>query len=302
MQNWDDLRFLLAVYRAGTMSAAARVLGTNVATVSRRMERLGTELGGSPFVKTPTGWQPDPQVAGLLEAAETFEGQMLRELHAGAVGEVKPPHILVGAPSLIASSVLLPGLAETPDLIDKIDLEIMPRLFETGLGNHDVVIQFGRPASGRLAIRRAGSLRLGLYVWPDAPPDTRWIGLTQNHRALHTIDLAERHFGVPPILRLESMEQIFRAAQLLRLPAVLPEVLARQEPGMVRLEVPGLSFEFDFWIMYHLSRRGDPAVQVTVDWIVRSFEALEPPLRLISQDGQPAAVDRPLRATGTGAS
>lgn len=299
MQNWDDLRFLLAVYRAGTMSAAARVLGTNVATVSRRMERLGTELGGSPFVKTPSGWQPDPQVAGLLEAAEAFEGQMLREMNAGAEPDAKPPHILVGAPSLIASAILLPGLAAAPNLIQKIDIEIMPRVFETGLGTNDIVIQSGRPASGRLAIRRAGSLRFGIYIWSDTPAGSKWIGLTQNYRLLHTVDAAEGYFGAPPALRLESMEQIFRAAQLLHLPAILPEVLARQEPGLIRLEAPDLSFEFEFWIMYHLSRRGDPAVQVAVDWIVHSFEALEPAVRLVAQDGRlPAGATRPLRAAG----
>jgi DNA-binding transcriptional LysR family regulator len=299
MQNWDDLRFLLAVYRAGTMSAAARVLGTNVATVSRRIERLGDELGGSPFVKTPSGWRPDPLVAGLLEAAEAFEGQMQRELNASAEPDAKPPHILIGTPSLIASAILLPGLAAAPALIQKIDLEIMPRVFETGLGNHDVVVQAGRPASGRLAIRRAGSLRFGIYIWADTPPGSKWIGLTQNYRLLQSVDAAESYFGAPPALRLESMEQIFRAAQLLHLPAILPEILARQEPGLFRLEAPDLSFEFEFWIMYHLSRRGDPAVQVAVDWIVRAFEAIEPAVRLITQQERlPPGASRPLRAAG----
>ncbi len=40
MQNWDDLKFCLALHRSGTMTDAARILDTNVATVSRRIARM----------------------------------------------------------------------------------------------------------------------------------------------------------------------------------------------------------------------------------------------------------------------
>ena len=47
-QNWDDLRFFLAVARAGTLSGAARSLGVTHSTVFRRLgafeERLGVRL------------------------------------------------------------------------------------------------------------------------------------------------------------------------------------------------------------------------------------------------------------------
>ena len=48
MQNWDDPKFCLALEQYQTMTAAARALGTNTATVSRRIERL-TEEAGEPL-------------------------------------------------------------------------------------------------------------------------------------------------------------------------------------------------------------------------------------------------------------
>ncbi|MEY8881037.1 LysR family transcriptional regulator [Donghicola sp. XS_ASV15] len=39
MENWNDLRICLALHRYGTMSAAASVIGANVATVSRRIHK-----------------------------------------------------------------------------------------------------------------------------------------------------------------------------------------------------------------------------------------------------------------------
>ena len=50
MKNWDDLRYLIAVHKTGSMSAAARLLDTNPATVSRRLARLGETLGCDLFI------------------------------------------------------------------------------------------------------------------------------------------------------------------------------------------------------------------------------------------------------------
>ena len=55
MNNWDDLRFLVALSKTGTMTAAAKSLGTNTATVSRRIERLSETLGMPAFIKTGEG-------------------------------------------------------------------------------------------------------------------------------------------------------------------------------------------------------------------------------------------------------
>ena len=62
MINWDDLRYLLAVARSGSMSGAARALDVNHATVIRRVRSLEKQLGSSLFdrightyVITPAG-------------------------------------------------------------------------------------------------------------------------------------------------------------------------------------------------------------------------------------------------------
>jgi DNA-binding transcriptional LysR family regulator len=37
MNNWDDIRYFLSVARCGNVSAAAKELGVNHSTVSRRI-------------------------------------------------------------------------------------------------------------------------------------------------------------------------------------------------------------------------------------------------------------------------
>ncbi|BAI74673.1 uncharacterized HTH-type transcriptional regulator (plasmid) [Azospirillum sp. B510] len=54
--NWDDLRYLLAVARHGSLSAAARALGVNHSTVLRRVTALEQAMGARLFDKLPGGY------------------------------------------------------------------------------------------------------------------------------------------------------------------------------------------------------------------------------------------------------
>lgn len=71
--NWDDLRFVLAVADSGSVSAAARALGVNHATVLRRIaaweERHGIEL----FEKSARGYAISPEKLRVVEAAREVE-------------------------------------------------------------------------------------------------------------------------------------------------------------------------------------------------------------------------------------
>lgn len=55
MLPWDDLRFVLALSRHSTATAAARALGVNATTVSRRIQALEEHLGARLFDRVPGG-------------------------------------------------------------------------------------------------------------------------------------------------------------------------------------------------------------------------------------------------------
>lgn len=55
MLPWDDLKFVLALSRHGTATAAARTLGVNATTVSRRIQALEEHLGARLFDRVPGG-------------------------------------------------------------------------------------------------------------------------------------------------------------------------------------------------------------------------------------------------------
>ena len=71
--NWDDLRFLLCVARHGSVSAAARALGVNHATVLRRVAAVEERTGLSIFEKSLSGYKVGAAHAKLISALEDVE-------------------------------------------------------------------------------------------------------------------------------------------------------------------------------------------------------------------------------------
>jgi len=55
--NWDDMRLFLAVARAGSISGAARQLGVQHSTVSRRMRSLEEKLGARLIERKKSGYE-----------------------------------------------------------------------------------------------------------------------------------------------------------------------------------------------------------------------------------------------------
>jgi DNA-binding transcriptional LysR family regulator len=55
MLDWDDLRYFLAVARAGSLSAAARALGVAQPTMGRRIGAFERRVGARLFVANPNG-------------------------------------------------------------------------------------------------------------------------------------------------------------------------------------------------------------------------------------------------------
>ena len=64
--NWDDLRFVLALSRAGSLARAAKLLKVDHTTVGRRIEAAEEALGVSLFTRTSTGYVPTADAERLL--------------------------------------------------------------------------------------------------------------------------------------------------------------------------------------------------------------------------------------------
>ena len=165
--QWDDVRFFLAVARAGSLSGAARALGVGHVTVGRRITLLEKRLGVTLLNRTPDGF------------ATTSAGQaILRECVAMESAAMDLERVVAGRDSLIAGSVrvttsealayqlVAPAIAalhEThPEL--RVDLITGVRSLDIARREADLAVRFARPSALDLVCRKLGEVGFSLYA------------------------------------------------------------------------------------------------------------------------------------------
>ena len=70
--DWSLYRSFLAVMREGSLSAAARALGTTQPSVGRHVAALEAALGVPLFTRSPEGLKPTPTALSLRQPAEAM--------------------------------------------------------------------------------------------------------------------------------------------------------------------------------------------------------------------------------------
>ncbi|WP_432180611.1 LysR family transcriptional regulator [Streptomyces sp. NBC_00063] len=148
------LRTFLAVYRSGSFTAAARLLGLSQPTVTTQIRALERQLDRELFERLPRGVAPAPfadelasRVVDPLDALSAVAGQG----GAGADAAAEPVHL--AGPAEMLCHCVLPALAP---LVEKgVRLRVTtgltdPLLEELRTGRHDLVIATSRPRGRNL--------------------------------------------------------------------------------------------------------------------------------------------------------
>jgi DNA-binding transcriptional LysR family regulator len=148
------LRTFLAVYRTGSFTAAARVLGLSQPTVTTQVRALERQLDRELFERQARGVSPAPY-ADELASRIVQPLDALAEVAPGGPGAGHPPEpVHLAGPHEFLTRSVLPGLAP---LVERgVRLRITPGLTEPLLeelraGRHDLVIATYRPRGRALA-------------------------------------------------------------------------------------------------------------------------------------------------------
>jgi molybdate transport repressor ModE-like protein len=165
---WDDLRYLLAFARAGSMQGAARALGVNQSTVQRRIAELEESAGHRLVERHLGGYRLTELGEELLPAAECVEAAAAsfeRRLAASDKG-------LTGTVRVTCGSSLAASLRQTP-LIDafharfpglRVELVISERYVDLSKGEADVAIRLGEPRDEALIGRKIADASWAVYA------------------------------------------------------------------------------------------------------------------------------------------
>jgi len=258
--NWSDLQCLNAFKRSGPLQEAARVLGVNHTTVSRRIRQLEKTLGCS-LVETVNG-RLRLTSAGhrAAETCERISGEALaleRELRGRDVSV--SGNIRVGLLDYFLTAHAK-DLADFSACYPEVRLELCSsgsQLHNLVRREADVVIRIARAPRDTLVGRKVAQLEYAPFardtLAAKGPMEALpWIGWDRSVGAQMTDAwMAERLREDQVCFRVDSTSAMFDLANAGAGVALLPVKYARGMPELVQLGevIPG--FETAVWILTH---------------------------------------------------
>lgn len=282
--DWDDLRVALAVFRGGSLSAAARALEVNQTTVSRRLQGLEQALGGRLFDRREGVHTPTALGTEVLAHGERVEAEMTALMaEVGAAGSTLSGAVRITAVGSILSIVLAPGLgrftADHPDIhIQMIgaDANLSFTRRET-----DLALRMGRPRAGAMLARKLTDVDYGVYgaraVFPNGAdvgenPAARWVGFDDS-----LADIAEhrwlmRHLGTQRareriVMKTNSFQTLVAAIGAGVGRGIVPCFVGDHDPQLVRLGERAPVLKRELWLLTHQELVSWPRIQAVSEWI-----------------------------------
>jgi len=292
--NWDDLKFFLEVSRTRKASSAARRLGVDYTTVSRRIGSLETALGTLLFEKSRTaGFTLTAEGQHLLSYAESIEStlHMACEQVSGSSLALSG-HVRMGCTEGFGSFFITPQLSHFVDAYPAISVDILPLPHFISLSKReaDLVIALERPEHGPYVCCKLCDYRLQLYATQDYldrhPPIARAADLA-HHTFISYVDdlafspqllyLANLLPDASTRLRSTSVIAQYIAARQGRSLAILPCFLAAQDPQLVPILSEEINVTRQFWMYCREDLRKLKRITLLWDYI-REVTELNAPL------------------------
>jgi DNA-binding transcriptional LysR family regulator len=276
--NWHDLRYVLAVARERALAPAARALGVNETTVSRRIARAEAALGSQLFHRaqgllllTETG-QAAVQHAERMETEVVALGQRAGGADTQAAGSIR----LTSIP-LFVNRLLVPAIRDlaTAHPLLRLELVAEPRNLSLTKGDADMALRMARPDKEQnLIARRICDLPYAVYGPAKKPRGALpWIAHEDsmahlNHAAWIARAVREDQAG-PPMLLVNDSEVIVHAIRAGLGKSILPRLIADREPGLRRIggEAPVLKREL--WLLMRPELQHLARIKAVTAWIER---------------------------------
>ena len=290
--NWNDLRYFLAVARAGTLTTAAQRLRADHTTVSRRITALEEALRVTLFERRPSGFTLTTHGERLKQTAEAMESAAFLAQGMVADGDLSlSGAVRIGAPDGFGSAFLAPRIGALcerhPDL--EVQLVAMPRVFSLSKREADIAISLSRPQEGRLFARKLTDYRLGLYAtaaYLDAHPPVHDRESLAGHVFISYIDdliyAPELDYmatvgDIAPRIKSSSLVAQVKATVAGAGLCMLPAFIARSEAALVPVLADQVTITRSFWLIVHEDMRSLARIAMTADFIadaVRREQAL----------------------------
>ncbi|TBU86508.1 LysR family transcriptional regulator [Pseudomonas dryadis] len=285
--NWEDLRIFVEMARATSLAMAAKRLGIDQSTVSRRIAHLELCIGASLFERTPKGLQLNTQGHQLLACAQPMDTAFvnLAQTLGGQRRELVGP-VRLGTMEGIASLYLTRHLARFNRDYPGIMLELVTSTQQLHVTRReaDIFLSFFEPHGSGLDVEHMGRFALHLYASPayvERHGEPASVADLANHAFVGYIDdlvqieavrWLEEAVDDPHIVFHSSsmLAQMFAAAAGSGL-VLLPAFTDAERFGLYPVLADAVQVRRDLWLSVHHDLRYVPRIKTVVAFLQRLF-------------------------------
>ncbi|MCM2476363.1 LysR family transcriptional regulator [Rhizobium sp. CG5] len=277
--DWDDLRHFLALSRSGTLLGAAKQLGVEHATISRRVASLEAKLGrklidrrGRRIILTADGEQVASLAAPMASQISAIE-QLGRSSSTEARGHVK-----ISAPPALSAALLAEPVVALREKFPGIQITLVgeKRFASLDRREADIAIRLSRPEEGDYQISRLGVIAFALYASADyieRVPSAEWVFIGYDeamNASPQQLRLLEIALTRPLAIKSSILEFQIAAAQAGGGVVMLPDFAVSLTIGLRRVGEERL-LEREIWLVVHSDVKDVPAIRVVVEALSTAF-------------------------------
>ncbi len=281
--DWNRARAFLVTAEEGSLSAAARALGTTQPTLGRQVAALEEELGLALFERGSRGLALTPGGLSLLEHARAMgEAASALSLTASGQSQSLEGSICISATEVGAAYVLPPVLRRLRALEPRIDIEVVASNAASDLRRReaDIALRAFRPPQPDLIARRLGDVPVYAYAspaylaalgHPRRPADFGDAVFIRFNRAPELpealrgmgLPLTERNFSLTAENHLVQWELVKAGLGI----GLMPASIGDAEPAVQRIleDLPPLMTAL--WLVTHRELRTNRRVRRVFDFL-----------------------------------
>jgi DNA-binding transcriptional LysR family regulator len=278
--DWEDVRYFVALARHGTLSAAARGLRVNHATVARRVASLETLLGRALFDRRAKGYSLTAEGKAVLDEARTMDEAALAVLRRLDSGTELSGSVRLAAGRVLAERFVIDRLRPLHERYPAIDVEVIggSRVVSLAKREADIALRYGSSKDSELVARRVAKIGFGLYASPayrdrlKAGGVPAFIGFDEDNDFIAEAMWLARRFGDRRFsFRTSSHTTQAAAARAGYGIALLPRYVAAGDQGLVQVLLEERLPERDVWLLIRRDLTKVPRVRAVADHLAAIF-------------------------------
>lgn len=285
--DWNQLRAFLATAEEGSLSGAARVLGTTQPTIGRQMSALESSLNVTLVERSVRGLTLTEAGQDLLDHARAMgEAAMAISMAADRQSQDVTGEVTITATHLLSAAILPTMLEPLRELAPGLRLRIICTNDIKSLMQRDadIAIRNVRPDRPELFARRVGHFRGNLYAstayldrvgrprTPREVADHTFVGSPDPERLLAPL----RDRGIP--VRAENFAMssdsgvvVWELVKHGYGVSLLPETICEPEPNIEKVLPDFSALEFPVWLVTHRELQTSPKIRLVFDELARGL-------------------------------